>query len=60
MVRATHGVHSGAYYWEAEILSVDKNSHVRIGWSTRQGVLQAPVGYDIYSFGYRDINGNHN
>lgn len=58
MIRATHGVHNGAYYWECQIgQSHDTNSHVRIGWSTRQGELQAPVGYDKYSFAYRDISG---
>ena len=58
MIRATHGVHNGAYYWECQIgQSADNNAHVRIGWSTRQGELQAPVGYDRYSFAYRDISG---
>jgi hypothetical protein len=32
-------------------------AHVRIGWSTRQGELQGPVGYDKYSFGYTDVVG---
>ena len=27
------------------------------GWSTRDGELRGPVGYDVYSFGYRDIQG---
>ncbi len=59
MIRGTHGVHSGAYFWEAEIKETpDANSHVRIGWSTRQGELQAPVGFDKYSYGYRDIGGS--
>ena len=58
MVRATHGVHRGAYYWEAEVLPTsDPNAHVRIGWSTRQGELQGPVGFDEHSYGYRDISG---
>ena len=69
MVRATHGVHLGSYYFEVEILdpaasdrstSLNKSlppSHVRVGWSTRQGELQAPVGFDQYSYGYRDIGG---
>lgn len=61
MIRATHGVHNGAYYWECQILqSVDINAHVRLGWSTRQGELQAPVGYDKYSFAYGDIKGYSN
>lgn len=59
MVRATHGVHSGPYFFEAEILQpLGENAHFRIGWSTRQGDLQAPVGYDKWSFGYRDICGS--
>ena len=58
MIRATHGVHNGAYYWECQIgKSTDSNAHVRVGWSTRQGELQAPVGYDRFSFAYRDISG---
>ena len=74
MVRATHGVHRGSYYFEVEILrSYDSeqsylqsiksskcaaNGHVRVGWSTRQGDLQAPVGFDQYSYAYRDTDGN--
>lgn len=58
MARTTHGVHSGAYYWEAIVQeSEDPQAHVRIGWSSRQGELQAPVGYDQYSFGYTDKTG---
>lgn len=65
MVRATHGVHRGSYYFEVEVLKPDASlqssdipvPHVRIGWSTRQGELQAPVGFDQHSFGYRDEAG---
>uniref|UniRef100_A0A7N2KKQ0 SPRY domain-containing protein n=1 Tax=Quercus lobata TaxID=97700 RepID=A0A7N2KKQ0_QUELO len=32
--------------------------HTRLGWSTEKGDLQAPVGYDGNSFGYRDIDGS--
>ena len=32
--------------------------HTRIGWSTRSGDLQAPVGYDKWSYGYRDQLGS--
>ena len=32
--------------------------HLRIGWSTRLGDLQAPVGYDKYSYAVRDISGS--
>jgi len=83
MVRATHGVFRGSYYFEVEILphsapksvasasadgengssssetahEVIPSPHIRIGWSTRQGELQAPVGFDQYSYGYRDSCG---
>ena len=106
MIRSTHGVHSGRYYWEAQMLPPGSNvdgifssltavsdsnnnvasskgsgafaaaaassscpfksgdglglfeAHVRVGWSTRQGELQAPVGFDKYSYGYRDARGS--
>lgn len=32
--------------------------HLRIGWSMRTGELQAPVGYDRWSYGYRNISGS--
>jgi Set1/Ash2 histone methyltransferase complex subunit ASH2 len=46
-------------------LDDSEKCHVRVGWSTRQGELQAPVGFDQYSFCYRDLYGemtkmNHN
>jgi Set1/Ash2 histone methyltransferase complex subunit ASH2 len=71
MNRATHGVHNGAYFWEVEVLppavadeagvavAVDPSQcHTRVGWSTRQGELQGPVGNDKHGFGYRDIAGS--
>jgi hypothetical protein len=33
-------------------------SHVRLGWSMRTGDLQAPVGYDKWSYGVRDVGGS--
>jgi len=32
--------------------------NLRIGWSMRTGDLQAPVGYDKWSYGLRDISGS--
>jgi len=34
------------------------NGHLRIGWSTREGDLQAPVGYNEHSYAIRDIEGS--
>jgi hypothetical protein len=32
--------------------------HIRVGWSMRTGDLQAPVGYDKWSYGIRDTGGS--
>ena len=97
MTRASNGVSSGNYYYEAIVLEPPRISeiadslppnvrmgrklqqqiqqalldekegrenstkfggHVRLGWSMRTGDLQAPVGYDKWSFGLRDIGGS--
>lgn len=58
MVRATRGVNEGAWYFEIRVLKLGESGHTRLGWSTEKGDLQAPVGYDGNSFGYRDIDGN--
>ncbi len=34
------------------------SGHLRIGFSMRTGELQAPVGYDQWSYAYRDISGS--
>jgi hypothetical protein len=49
MVRATHGVSSGCYYYEVLVQEPlhGEDGHMRIGWSTEAGDLQAPVGYDV-------------
>ncbi|XP_021772112.1 protein TRAUCO-like [Chenopodium quinoa] len=58
MVRATRGVSDGAWYFEIKLVSLGETGHTRLGWSTEKGDLQAPVGYDANSFGYRDIDGS--
>lgn len=58
MVRATRGVTEGAWYFEIKVLKLGETGHTRLGWSTDKGDLQAPVGYDSHSFGYRDIDGS--
>ncbi|XVF69604.1 hypothetical protein PTKIN_Ptkin11bG0094400 [Pterospermum kingtungense] len=57
MVRATRGVVEGAWYFEIKVVKLGETGHTRLGWSTEKGDLQAPVGYDGNSFGYRDIDG---
>ncbi|CAF2055267.1 hypothetical protein HID58_069901 [Brassica napus] len=57
MVRATRGVVEGAWYFEIRVVSLGETGHTRLGWSTDKGDLQAPVGYDGNSFGFRDVDG---
>ena len=35
-----------------------EDGHMRIGWCTDSGDVQAPTGYDVNSYSYRDLNGN--
>ncbi|GER46027.1 Set1/Ash2 histone methyltransferase complex subunit ASH2 [Striga asiatica] len=58
MVRATRGICEGAWYFEIKVVHLGETGHTRLGWSTDKGDLQAPVGYDGNSFGYRDIDGS--
>lgn len=58
MVRATRGVLEGAWYFEIKVMNLGETGHTRLGWSTEKGDLQAPVGSDANSFGYRDVDGS--
>ncbi|KAL5995242.1 hypothetical protein ACLOJK_025300 [Asimina triloba] len=58
MVRATRGVAEGAWYFEIKLVRLGETGHTRLGWSMEKGDLQAPVGYDGNSFGYRDVDGS--
>ncbi|XP_042495394.1 protein TRAUCO-like [Macadamia integrifolia] len=58
MVRATRGVVEGAWYFEIKVSKLGETGHTRLGWTTEKGDLQAPVGYDGNSFGYRDTDGS--
>ncbi|KAF9281120.1 hypothetical protein BGZ68_006831 [Mortierella alpina] len=64
MVRANCGVREGRWYYE---VTIDRGgepryegrdgAHVRLGWARREATLQAPVGFDAYSYGIRDTTG---
>ncbi|GAQ81553.1 hypothetical protein KFL_000830350 [Klebsormidium nitens] len=58
MVRATTGPYDGAWYFEIKIVHLGETGHTRLGWSMSGGDLQAPVGYDTHSYGYRDVDGS--
>ncbi|KAG0256871.1 hypothetical protein DFQ27_005436 [Actinomortierella ambigua] len=64
MARANCGVREGKWYFEVKIDRGGEpkhegrdGAHVRLGWARREATLQAPVGFDAYSYGVRDTTG---
>ncbi|KAH7160296.1 COMPASS complex protein [Dactylonectria estremocensis] len=68
MARANVAVREGRSYWECKITQgirkakdgeakSDGGKHIRIGWARREASLDAPVGFDAYSYGIRDVSG---
>jgi Set1/Ash2 histone methyltransferase complex subunit ASH2 len=53
MVRATHGVSSGAWYFEVFVKDKPANAGLRMGWAQPLANLQAPCGYDKFSYSWR-------
>jgi len=56
-IRCTHGVTQGAWYCEVTLTHLGPSGHLRIGWATRRSEINAPVGFDSYGYGYRDLGG---
>ena len=56
--RATHGVHSGTWYYEARVDALGPTGAVRLGWATRRAEVQAPVGTDDQGYAYRSSEGS--
>ncbi|CAJ2512794.1 Uu.00g009130.m01.CDS01 [Anthostomella pinea] len=67
MARANVAVRQGTWYWECKITRGTINTadgskgeahgHVRMGFARREASLDAPVGFDAYSYGIRDVEG---
>ncbi len=67
MARANVAVRQGRWYWECKITrgtvkseidgKVESHGHVRMGFARREASLDAPVGFDAYSYGIRDVQG---
>ncbi|KAF8188403.1 COMPASS complex protein [Pholiota molesta] len=65
--RCNAPIREGKWYMEVKILngggehsgedSLREGGHVRLGWGRREASLNAPVGVDGYSYGYRDKTG---
>nr|CDS27865.1 set1:ash2 histone methyltransferase complex [Hymenolepis microstoma] len=57
MIRATHSVHTGTWYFEATITEQPEGAATRIGWSQIMATLQAPCGFDKFSYSWRSRKG---
>ncbi|KAL2136756.1 hypothetical protein VTI74DRAFT_1797 [Chaetomium olivicolor] len=67
MSRANVAVREGRWYWECKVTrgilkhrnegDPESHGHVRIGFARREASLDAPVGFDAYSYGIRDVAG---
>ena len=71
MSRANVSVREGRWYWECKVTRGmvthpspsstappgNSHGHVRIGWARKEASLDAPVGFDAYSYGFRDVHG---
>ncbi|CCE73093.1 Piso0_000110 [Millerozyma farinosa CBS 7064] len=59
--RGNVGIREGKYYLEFEIIDANNGAsdkgHIRVGFARREASLDAPVGFDGYGYGIRDING---
>ncbi|KAF2084602.1 hypothetical protein K490DRAFT_68537 [Saccharata proteae CBS 121410] len=65
MARANVVAREGKFYYEVKIIrggsDVPKGQehnpqpHIRVGWARREAPLDAPVGFDGYSYGVKDI-----
>jgi len=57
MVRCTHFVTRGSWYWEATIEDMPEGSATRIGWGQEWANLQSPLGYDKFGYSWRSRKG---
>jgi Set1/Ash2 histone methyltransferase complex subunit ASH2 len=57
MIRATHGVSHGSWYFEVVVNSKPTKAALRIGWAQPLANLQAPCGYDKFSYSWRSRKG---
>ncbi|GMT16788.1 hypothetical protein PFISCL1PPCAC_8085, partial [Pristionchus fissidentatus] len=57
VARATHSVAAGKWYFEVQFTKAPPDSAVRIGWAQQYAVVQATVGYNKFSYGWRSHKG---
>lgn len=59
-VRTNIGVRGDKFYFEFNIVNANEpggKGHARIGIARKEASLEAPVGFDGYSYGFRDVHG---
>ncbi|XP_056288307.1 set1/Ash2 histone methyltransferase complex subunit ASH2 isoform X2 [Pseudoliparis swirei] len=57
MVRASHGIRRGSWFFEVTVEEMPPDTAARLGWSQPLGNLQAPLGYDKFSYSWRSKKG---
>lgn len=60
LARSNVGMREGTHYFEFDIVhgnTAGSKAHVRVGIGRREAALEAPVGFDGYGYGLRDVNG---
>lgn len=58
--RSNVGIREGKFYFEYDIVNANNDAdkaHVRVGIARREAALEAPVGFDGYGYGLRDLTG---
>ena len=56
-VRSNYGVSRGNWYFEITVTCMPEASAARLGWCQQYGNLQAPLGYDKFSYSWRSLKG---
>ena len=57
IVRGTHSLSYGRWYYEFKVLECPGNAAIRAGCGTVLSVLQAPLGYDRFGYSWRSRKG---
>ena len=56
-IRTNYNVTRGEWYFEIKVTSLPDDSALRLGWCQPYGNLQAPLGYDKFSYSWRSLKG---
>lgn len=60
LARSNVGMREGKHFFEFDIVNGNNDSdklHVRVGIARKEAALEAPVGFDGYGYGLRDLTG---